>query len=117
MRIRTRTPFLEVHHQAEPVDSRTLQQMPVNHRHRDIGTRAAGLMLPGDVLSAPKAAGALEVSVQSIYNRSRLWKEQVWSAVRPWWRSPSCVVRDDARQGDGSCTRGVDDARANRETH
>jgi transposase len=53
----------------------TLQQMSVNHRHRDIRTRAAGLLL-GNGLSAPKAAAALDVSAQSIYNWSRLWAEQ-----------------------------------------
>ncbi|CAE6844871.1 hypothetical protein R69658_06893 [Paraburkholderia aspalathi] len=54
----------------------TLQQMSVNHRHRDIRTRAAGLLLLANGLSAPKAAGALDVSAQSIYNWCRLWKEQ-----------------------------------------
>ncbi|NPT41514.1 helix-turn-helix domain-containing protein [Paraburkholderia sp. 1N] len=54
----------------------TLQQMSVNHQHRDIRTRAAGLLLLGDGLSAPKAAARLNVSAQSIYNWSRLWAEQ-----------------------------------------
>jgi transposase len=58
------------------VQRRTLQQMSVNHRHRDIRTRAAGLLLLGDGLSAPKAAATLDVSAQSIYNWSRLWKER-----------------------------------------
>jgi transposase len=58
------------------VERRTLQQMCVNHRHRDIRTRAAGLLLLGDGLSAPKAAAALDVSAQSIYNWSRVWKKQ-----------------------------------------
>jgi transposase len=58
------------------VERRTLQQMSVNHRHRDIRTRAAGLLLLGNGLSAPKAAATLDVSAQSIYNWSRWWKEQ-----------------------------------------
>jgi transposase len=57
-------------------EKHTLQQMSVNHRHRDIRTRAAGLLLLGTGLSAPKAAAALEVSAQSIYNWLRLWKKQ-----------------------------------------
>ena len=48
----------------------TLQQLSVNHRHRDIRTRAAGLLLLGSGLSAPKAAISLQVSAQSIYNWS-----------------------------------------------
>ena len=50
--------------------------MSVNHRHRDIRTRAAGLLLLGNGLSAPKAAAVLDVSAQSMYNSSRLWEEQ-----------------------------------------
>ncbi|MBK5124036.1 helix-turn-helix domain-containing protein [Burkholderia sp. R-69980] len=57
-------------------ERQTLQQMSVNHRHRDIRTRAAGLLLLGNGLSAPKAAAGLNVSPQSIYNWSRLWKKQ-----------------------------------------
>jgi hypothetical protein len=45
----------------------TLPKMSVNHRHRDIRTRAAGLLL-GNGLSAPKAADGLDVSAQAIYN-------------------------------------------------
>jgi len=58
------------------VERHTLQQMSVNHRHRDIRTRAAGLLQLGNGLSAPKAAAGLDVSAQSIYNWTRLWKEQ-----------------------------------------
>lgn len=54
----------------------TLHEMSVNHRHRDIRTRAAGLLRLANGLSAPKAAAALDVSAQSIYNWCRLWKEQ-----------------------------------------
>ncbi|AJZ58588.1 helix-turn-helix domain protein [Paraburkholderia fungorum] len=54
----------------------TLQQLSVNHRHRDIRTRAADLLLLGNGLSPPKVAAELDVSAQSIYNRCRLWEEQ-----------------------------------------
>lgn len=57
------------------IERRTLQKMSVNHRHRGIRTRAAGLLLIGSGLHAPKAAAALDVSAQSIYNWSRLWRE------------------------------------------
>ncbi|MCG5077986.1 helix-turn-helix domain-containing protein [Paraburkholderia tagetis] len=57
------------------VERHTLQQLSVNHQHRDIRTRAAGLLLLGSGLSAPKAAARLDVSAQSIYNWSRLWAE------------------------------------------
>jgi transposase len=57
------------------IERHTLQQLSVNHRHRDIRTRAAGLLLLGSGLSAPKAAARLDVSAQSIYNWSRLWTD------------------------------------------
>jgi transposase len=50
--------------------------MSMNYRHRDVRTRAAGLLLLGNGMSAPKAAVELGVSVQSIYNWLRLWQEQ-----------------------------------------
>ena len=43
----------------------TLEQLSLNHRHRDIRTRAAGLVLLGHVWTAPEAAARLGVSVQS----------------------------------------------------
>jgi transposase len=58
------------------VERHTLQQMSVNHQHRDIRTRAAGLLLLDNGLSAPKAGARLDVSAQSIYNWSRLWTKQ-----------------------------------------
>jgi transposase len=48
----------------------TLRQVSVNHRRRDIRTRAVGLLVLGNELSAPKAAAGLDVSAQSIYNWS-----------------------------------------------
>lgn len=46
----------------------TLEQLALNHRHRDIRTRAARLVLPVSGLSSPKIAARLGVSVQSPYN-------------------------------------------------
>lgn len=55
------------------VEKLTLEQLSVNHRHRDIRTRAAVLALMGNGVSAPKAAQRLGVSVQSPYNWVRAW--------------------------------------------
>lgn len=55
------------------VEKQTLGQLSVNHRHRDIRTRAAVLLLMSNGLSAPKAAERLGVSVQSPYNWVRAW--------------------------------------------
>lgn len=55
------------------VEKLTLEQLSVNHRHRDIRTRAAVLSLIGNGVSAPKAAQRLGVSVQSPYNWVRAW--------------------------------------------
>lgn len=52
----------------------TLEQLSVNHRHRDIRTRAAVLVHIGAGLSAPKAAQRLGVSMQSPYNWVRAWQ-------------------------------------------
>ncbi|KVW66261.1 transposase [Burkholderia ubonensis] len=52
----------------------TLEQLGVNHRHRDIRTRAAVLVLMSNGMSAPKAAQRLRVSVQSPYNWVRAWQ-------------------------------------------
>ncbi|MFM7672354.1 MAG: transposase [Bacteroidota bacterium] len=56
------------------VEKQTLEQLGVNHRHRDIRTRAAVLVLMSTGLSAPKAAERLGVSVQSPYNWVRAWQ-------------------------------------------
>ncbi|WP_157650263.1 helix-turn-helix domain-containing protein [Burkholderia ubonensis] len=56
------------------VERLTLGQLSVNHRHRDIRTRAAVLLLMSGGLSAPKAAERLGVSVQSPYNWVRAWR-------------------------------------------
>ncbi|MEM5373443.1 helix-turn-helix domain-containing protein, partial [Paraburkholderia azotifigens] len=47
----------------------------LNHRHRDIRNRAAGVLLVGNGMSAPRAATRLGVSVQSPYNWVKAWRE------------------------------------------
>ncbi|WP_157637575.1 helix-turn-helix domain-containing protein [Burkholderia ubonensis] len=56
------------------VERLTLGQLGVNHRHRDIRTRAAVLLLLSSGVSAPKAAERLGVSVQPPYNWVRAWR-------------------------------------------
>jgi hypothetical protein len=46
----------------------TLQQLSINHRHRDTRTRAAGLLLLGRKIKPKVIAGQLGVSDQSVYN-------------------------------------------------
>jgi hypothetical protein len=52
------------------VEEVTLQQMSINHRHRDTRTRAAGLLMLGRGLKARAIAAQLGVSGQSVYNWS-----------------------------------------------
>lgn len=56
------------------VEKLTLEQLGVNHRHRDIRTRATVLVLMSNGLSPPKAAERVGVSVQSPYNWVRAWR-------------------------------------------
>lgn len=49
-------------------------QLSVNHRHRDIRTSAAVLLLLSSGLPAPKAAERLGVRLQSPYNWVRAWR-------------------------------------------
>ena len=60
----------------DDVQRQTLEQLSANHRHRDVRTRASGLLLLARGLSAPQAAARLNVSAQSVYNWWRLWQEQ-----------------------------------------
>ncbi|QDQ24868.1 helix-turn-helix domain-containing protein [Chitinimonas arctica] len=53
----------------------TLQQLSLNHRHRDIRTRAAGLLLLARGLKPKEAAKELSVSHPSIYNWTKTWNE------------------------------------------
>jgi transposase len=58
------------------VEELTLQQMSINHRHRDTRTRAAGLLMLGRGLKAHAIAAQLGVSGQSVYNWSHAWRER-----------------------------------------
>src|ERR1700761_3310405 len=58
------------------VEEVTLQQMSINHRHRDTRTRAAGLLMLGRGLKARAIAAQLGVSGQSVYNWSHAWRER-----------------------------------------
>jgi len=53
----------------------TLQQLSINHRHRDIRTRAAGLLMLGRKIKPKVIAGQLGVSGQSVYNWSHAWRD------------------------------------------
>ncbi|KVG89789.1 transposase [Burkholderia ubonensis] len=54
----------------------TLQQLSIDHRHRDFRTRAAGLLMLASKVRPTEAAEKLGVSDQSIYNWARTWREQ-----------------------------------------
>ena len=58
------------------VEELTLQQMSINHLHRDTRTRAAGLLMLGRGLKARAIAAQLGVSGQTIYNWSHVWRER-----------------------------------------
>ncbi|WP_239499090.1 MULTISPECIES: helix-turn-helix domain-containing protein [Paraburkholderia] len=53
----------------------TLQQLSINHIHRDTRTRAAGLLLLGRGIKPKVIAGQLGVSGQSVYNWSHAWRD------------------------------------------
>lgn len=58
------------------VEKRTLEQLALNHRHRDIRTCATGLVLLSTGLTGSKVAEQLDVSVQSPYNWVMAWRER-----------------------------------------
>ncbi|KVU19956.1 transposase [Burkholderia ubonensis] len=60
-------------HEAEEL---TLQQLSINHRHRDFRTRAAGLLMLASKVRPAEVAAKLGASDQSIYNWARAWREQ-----------------------------------------
>jgi len=57
------------------VEEITLQQLSIDHRHRDARTRAAGLLQLGRKVKPKVIAEQLGVSDQSLYNWSRAWRE------------------------------------------
>ncbi|MBC8742606.1 helix-turn-helix domain-containing protein [Paraburkholderia sp. UCT31] len=49
-------------------EDQTLQQLSVNHKHRDVRTRAAGVLLLGRRVKLTEIASKLGVGGQSVYN-------------------------------------------------
>ena len=49
-------------------EEKTLQQMSLNHQHRDMRIRAAGVMMLGRKIKLTEVAAQLSVSGQSVYN-------------------------------------------------
>lgn len=61
--------------QLTDVERLTLQQLALNHRHRDIRTRATGILLLGRQLKPQPIADELGVSHQSVYTWAKAWRE------------------------------------------
>jgi transposase len=53
----------------------TLQQLSINHKHRNTRTRAAGLLMLGRRISPKVIAEQLGVTGQSVYNWSHIWRD------------------------------------------
>lgn len=53
----------------------TLQQLSINHRHRDTRTRVAGLLMPGRGIKPKVIAEQLGVSGPSVHNWSHAWRD------------------------------------------
>ncbi|WP_321900125.1 IS630 family transposase [Paraburkholderia heleia] len=58
------------------VEELTLQQMSINHRHRDTRTRATGLLMLERGLNVRAIAAQLGASGQSAYDWSHAWRER-----------------------------------------
>jgi len=54
----------------------TLQQLAVNHRHRDIRTRAMGLLRLSGLNRPADVAAELGISQTSVYSWARSWRER-----------------------------------------
>ena len=57
-------------------EDKTLQQLSINHKHRDIRTRAVGVMLLGRKTKLSEIAATLGVSGQSVYNWAHAWHDR-----------------------------------------
>src|ERR1700739_456336 len=53
----------------------TLQQLSINHRHRDTRTRAGGLLMLGRRIKPKVIAEQLGVSGQTVYNWFHAWRD------------------------------------------
>jgi len=56
-------------------EDKTLQHLSINHKHRDIRTRAVGVMLLGRKMKLSEIAATLGVSGQSVYNWAHAWRD------------------------------------------
>ncbi|MGP8431796.1 helix-turn-helix domain-containing protein [Paraburkholderia fungorum] len=56
-------------------EEKTLHQMSLNHQHRDMRIRAAGVMLLGRKIKLTEVAAQLSVSGQSAYNWAHAWRK------------------------------------------
>jgi transposase len=56
-------------------EDKTLHQMSLNHQHRDMRIRAAGVMMLGRKIKLTEVALQLGASGQSLYNWAHAWHE------------------------------------------
>jgi transposase len=56
-------------------EDKTLHQMSLNHEHRDMRIRAAGVMMLGRKIKLTEVASQLGVSGQSVCNWAHAWRE------------------------------------------
>ncbi|WP_031364891.1 helix-turn-helix domain-containing protein [Caballeronia sordidicola] len=57
-------------------ENQTLHRLSVNHKHRGVRTRAAGVLLLGRRVKLTEIASKLGVSGQSAYNWAHTWRKQ-----------------------------------------
>jgi transposase len=60
----------------EKVEELTLQQMSINHKHKDTRKRAAGLLMLARGDKPKVVCEALGVSDQAVYNWSHAWRDR-----------------------------------------
>lgn len=60
----------------DPVEILTLEQLALNHHHRDIRRRAAGLVRLGQGETPKVIAQRLDITPQVIYNWVHAWRER-----------------------------------------
>lgn len=60
----------------EKVEEITLQQMSINHRHKDTRKRAAGLLMLARGDKPKVVCEALGVSDQAVYNWAHAWRDR-----------------------------------------
>ncbi|WP_415877467.1 helix-turn-helix domain-containing protein [Burkholderia ubonensis] len=95
-----------------------LQQLSINHRHRDFRTRAAGLLMLASKVRPAEVAAKLGATDQSIYNWARAWREQgvVGLLVGHKGGRPRALPDEIGRRRRSVCAGRIFDAGANRPT-